>query len=293
MFRHMSKAGCLTAALILSASVCSPCAVAQDVRQVTGNRPAPLDTTAVLSPALEEILQNWEQKSAKVSQTKGEFKRVVYDSTWGVAKCSVGVYYYDHPDKGRMDFTPDKSVVSDPPRTVQRGEVTFKCEADEARVWICDGEQILDVDPSKKEYNRVQIPPQYRGRNISDGPLPFLFGMKADKMKQRYQLELGSLHNPENIIHVIARPLFPAEQQEYRSAEVLLDPVTFLPKAIQLAMPGERQTVYIFTKHDKPTLGFMPGTFKPSLLAFKLINDTTAVVPLERESKKQDGILIR
>ncbi len=294
MFRLVSKADCLAVALILSASVIAPAAVAQDVRQTAAARPAPLESAVPLSPELEKILIDWERESGKVTKLKGEFNRVVYDSVFEVAKCATGNYAFEAPDKGRMDFLPDQEAASKAPGKVRRGEVDFTLQADEPRVWVCDGEQILAIDPTKKEYNRIRIPAPYRGKNISDGPLPFLFGMNAEKMKQRYVLEPGRLHNPARLIHIVAYPRMPSEQREYRMAEVLLDPQTFMPRAIQLLGTSDNtQTVYMFTKHEKPNILSLSNPFKPSLFGYKLMLDEEAAAPQDRESRKQDGIIIR
>jgi len=294
MFRHVTSARCLTAALILSASLFTHHAYSQDGRQSVASRPEPLGTVQTVDPELDKILMAWEQRSTQVAKVKGEFKRIVYDQVFQTAKCAVGRYAYESPDRGRMDFAPDPNVKPDSP-PAERGGVKFAVQADESKWWICDGEQILDIDPVKKEYSRVTIPPRYRGRNISDGPLPFLFGMSAEKIKKRYSMKLGSMHDPEKIVHIVAYPLNPSEQQEYRVAEVLLDPVNFLPKAIQLAdTSGNKQTVYIFTKHERPSLEFLQSNpYKPMLLGYTLLHDKEADAPLDRESKKNDGILVR
>ncbi len=303
MYLNLSKAGWVTTALTLFACVLSQSVNAQEVRsamaggsgaQVNG-RPAPMDASATVSPELEKILQTWEQKSGQVNRMKGEFTRIEYDQIFTTAKCAVGKYWFENPDKGRMDFMPDPNANATPARQVTRGDKTYSVQAAEAHSWICDGEQILAIDLVKKEYNRIRIPEHYRGTKISDGPLPFLFGMQAAKIKERYILELGSLHNPQKIIHIVAYPKMPAEQREYRVAEVLLDPVEYLPKAIQLQDPtGNKQTVYVFTKHDQVTLPFLPppGPFRPHMIGYKVILDEESTSSQDREAKKE-GILIR
>ncbi|SFI27885.1 hypothetical protein [Planctomicrobium piriforme] len=301
MCPHLSQAGCRTAVLIFCACLLSMPVSAQQ-RSATAEpdggarqRPAPMNANVGVSPEMEKILQTWEQKSGSVNRMKGDFTRFEYDKVFATAKCAIGRYWYESPDKGRMDFTPDNKVVATPPKTVVKGDVTFTLQPDDARTWICDGEKILDIDIVKKEYNQIKIPPQFQGKNISDGPLPFLFGMKADKLKDRYVLEMGALNNPAKIIHIVAYPKLPAEQREYRVAEVLLDPVEFLPQAVQLLDPtGNKQTVYMFTKHDKPAIPFLPpGPWHPPLISFTKVHDEEAAPQMERESKQQDGILIR
>jgi TIGR03009 family protein len=194
-----------------------------------------------------------------------------------------------------MDFSPDNTIVANPPKTVNRGNTAYKLEPDLAKTWICDGAQILDIDLVGKTYNRVEIPPQFQGKNIGDGPLPFLFGMTAKKLKERYILELGSMNDPQKIIHIIAIPLHPTEQREYQRAEVLLDPVEYLPKGVQLLDPtGNRTTVYVFTAHEKPWTPWIPSPFSPPMFGLQELHNTQSNgQALEKTAEKPGGVLFK
>jgi len=56
--------------------------------------------------------------------------------------------------------------------------------------WICDGNSIFEYNRQKKQVIEYPLPPESRGKAISDGPLPFLFGAEAQKLKQRYYLHV-------------------------------------------------------------------------------------------------------
>jgi hypothetical protein len=109
-------------------------------------------------------------------------------------------------------------------------------------------------------YDLILIPPQQQGRNIINGPLPFLFGMKADQAKARYYLTIGKKHYPDGVavddkgqrvrvepqLHIIAAPKLAVDKAEWSTAEVLLTP-QFLPRAIRLTNTnGSKETAYIF-----------------------------------------------
>jgi TIGR03009 family protein len=275
-------------------------------------RLAPLDSQAPegaalqiekgINPDLLKLLQTWQLRSGQVARIKGEFKRYEYDSVFQTCKCATGNYWYQAPDKGRMDFTPDDSVKADPPKQVKLpgNAAVFTLEPAQAQQWICNGDAVLDIDVINKQYNRVEIPPQYRGKNISDGPLPFIFGMDAQKMQDRYILSTGSLHDPQKLIHIIAIPKQPAEQREYRVAEVLLDPADYLPKGVRLQDPtGNKLTVYAFLKHDQDRLPWLPpGPFNPVLPGYKLMHDYKDVpASPTREAlnpkKQENGFLLK
>ena len=212
---------------------------------------------------LERLLVAWEEKSSGVERLRGTFMRYVYDSVFNFEKRAHGRFWYQAPDEGRMDFQtvelPDPPI--NPGKIGSNGE-PFRIEAEESQQWICTGQEIFIIHKDLEIYDYIQIPPHQQGRNISNGPLPFLFGMRADDAKERYHMNLGEQNWPEGRVvagedgqpvrmrpqvHVVAYPKLEQDQREWRRAEVLLDGVTFLPRAIRLLDPTmNKETVYVF-----------------------------------------------
>lgn len=230
-----------------------------------------------LPAELETILQTWEQQTAPISRMKGTFDRYDYDAVFQIVKWAEGRYFYDQPDKGRMDFIPHRRIPEEPKNRVVANGVTYTVQADVAQSWVCTGKEILDVNHDQKTYNRVEIPPHYQGDNIQDGPLPFLFGMKAEELKKRYVMNLGDMHNPRGeqpIIHLIASPILAAQQREFRRAEILLDGRDYLPKAVKLwDTTGNKETVYVFHGHDQVRIPWPTSPVHINLFGYKLLND--------------------
>ncbi|MCA8997864.1 MAG: hypothetical protein KDA80_12790, partial [Planctomycetaceae bacterium] len=148
-------------------------------------RPPAIQPQIQTPKEMEPFLQTWEQQSSKIDRIEGTFKKYEYDFVFKTEKRADGRYWFEKPDKGRMDFSPEKNVPEAPNNVHKVGNTEFTIEADAARSWICTGEVILDVDIPNKTYNEIQIPKHFQGEQISEGPLPFLFGMKAARMKQR------------------------------------------------------------------------------------------------------------
>ncbi|QDT35602.1 hypothetical protein [Thalassoglobus polymorphus] len=237
------------------------------------------------SPQMLLVLQEWEQKTAGIDTLQGVFRRYVYDSTFGVEKRAVGEYWFGSPDKARMDFNPDpdivKALAASPGQPLTHkapdGKV-YSVQADAHKVWICNGKDILEVDVAPKQYSKMEIPPQYQGQRITDGPMPFLFGMKADSVTKRYKMAFGEMHDPERQIHIIAYPLVPNLRREFQRAEVLLDPNTFLPNAVKLWDPsGNQETVYRFYTPKPFTLADkLRGPWSISLRGYEKMQDIKA-----------------
>jgi hypothetical protein len=174
-----------------------------------------------------------------------------------------GRFYYEAPDKGRMDFSPTE--LPGPPR-LGANDRPYALQTDVHQRWICTGELIYVIDDDKKLYDLIKIPAHQQGKNIINGPLPFLFGMKAAQAKARYYLNLGDKHWPQGKVvvdeqgkevrlapqlHIIAAPKLEQDQKEWRRAEVLLTP-EFLPRAIRLInTTGSKETAYIFFPGSK------------------------------------------
>ena len=84
-----------------------------------------------------------------------------------------------------------------------------------------------------------------QGKAIVDGPLPFLFGAEAAKLKARYFMRAEQPQNPNEIL-IIARPRFPADAADYRQVDVMLDRQRMMPKAMQVHLPNGDRHVYMF-----------------------------------------------
>ncbi len=237
------------------------------------------------SPKMLILLDEWERKTAGIETLQGVFRRYKYDSVFMVEKRAIGQYWFGSPDKARMDFQPDPDVVKAEEKaggkklqhTLEDDRV-FTIEADEMKSWICTGKDILEINHPQKQYNRMEIPKRYRGQRITDGPLPFLFGMKADSVASRYKLAFGERHNPPSQIHIIAYPLVPDLRREFRKAELFLDPKTYHPQAVKLWDPsGNTETVYTFYSPKPFTLvDTLRGPWSVPLRGYKKMQDVKA-----------------
>ncbi|MEQ8854675.1 PASTA domain-containing protein [Gimesia sp.] len=221
--------------------------------QVDQRKPRPDPADAVmqvqeLPKALEDILAKWEKESGKINKLEGEHVRIWYDDVFCVEKRSEGKFYYEKPDKGRIDITGMKIGKNAKPGKVNpKTGKPFILQPGENEKWICDGHRIFKIDEDEKAYEVFPIPLERRGANIMEGPLPFLFGMPAKTAKQRYYLKLID-NSPQQIV-IAVKPRRRADAANYQEAKVLLDPNTYLPRAVQLIHPGGNQsTVYSFQK---------------------------------------------
>lgn len=281
-----ARAGGWIAATSLSLCLCQP-ALAQKKDSGEGEqkqiRPAggPLRVDNV-PPQLLKILKDWEHSSAKLKKLQGEHVRWEYDYVFGVVKRNLGKFYYESPDKGRIDLKPDKDAVkpvSGKPPVDQRKHwengklVAFKIQEGQSERWYCDGQLITQVDEVAKTALQILIPKENQGERIIDGPLPFLFGMPADKAVLRFDLKLISNKDGKATIHAI--PKLRADAANYRLAQIILDLDTYLPDAVRLIDPaGTKETVFLFKKMQANSLNigaiFGADPFVPNLKSYQV-----------------------
>ena len=69
-------------------------------------------------------------------------------------------------------------------------------EPERAEHWICDGKSVFFHDHKTKKLIEYKLPPESQGKAIRNGPLPFLFGAEAARLKQRYYMRVIT---PQNV----------------------------------------------------------------------------------------------
>lgn len=229
-------------------------------------------------PKLWQLLKDWEVASAKIKRLEGEHRRWEYDYTFNVEKRNAGVFYYESPDKGRIDL---KQFPADGKKQEQKahwknGElINFKVQDGSFEQWYCDGQIITQIDESAKVATRLILPPENQGEHITEGPLPFLFGMPAEKAIRRFRFSLDKMENGKATL--TAWPLRRSDASNYQLATILLDLETYLPDAVRLIDPaGTKETVFRFIKLKVNSKGlaefFGKDPFKPNLKNLKVVD---------------------
>jgi TIGR03009 family protein len=216
----------------------------------------PFTLTPAEQNAVDQLLKYWEQFSGRVQRYRCKFTRWEYDSSFGprdrdtARTRSEGEIRYEAPDKGL--FRVEKFAYYAP---AADGAATYVANPDvHGEHWICNGKEILEYDYKNKHLKVQELPPDMQGSAIADGPLPFLFGAKAEKIKQRYWVRI--IPPPQgkqgNEYWIQAYPKRRQDAANFKLVEVILDAKLFLPSAIQVydrsynARTNFSRTVYVF-----------------------------------------------
>lgn len=235
----------------------APAKTPQPIRPVAAEMKVP--AVEALDPKMWKVLQDWELATKDIKALYAEHQRFVYDQTFAVEKRGEGKVWYESPDHGRYEVDPS-NVKGLKAKKLDANGAPFKLQPHEPEKWICTGAEVVKVDDSKKEYEKITIPPEDRGMNMMNGPLPFIIGMKAEQARKRYFLQLIKHDNGEIWVH--ARPRFQRDATLWSDAIVILDEKTFLPRAVQLTDPtGNQVTTHTFKKMDPRTKEFAKTGF--------------------------------
>ena len=254
-----------------------------------GQAPRPAAQPMQVTPEMDAVLTLWERQSARLTKLTGTHRRTVYDTVSGVERRGGGKFWFESPDRGRLDLQPAKVSGSDASKMKMPTGQPYRIVADQQMMWICNGSEVLQIEEEQKGYYRTEIPPQLRGQNIVESPLPFLFGMKAADVKARYRVEFGKKNTFKpgtdptgKVVHIRAYPTRRSDATNWSQADVYLDAKYFLPYQITLRDPaGTQMTQYQF---DRPSLKanqsrwqlFGGDPFHPNLKKYKLLGEQKA-----------------
>jgi len=195
--------------------------------------PPPFTLTPAEETRLDRVLLFWEQSSQNVKTFRCKFTRWEYTPVWG---------NQPRQDEGELRYTaPDKAVYA-----IEGGRAR---EDKREEKWICDGKSIFQYDFQKKQVIEHRLPPELQGKSIANGPVPFLFGAKAEQLKRRYWLRIVTPPDAKNEVWLEAHPRTIEDAQSFKWAEVILAvrENEVQPSAVQVYHPnGKDRTVYAF-----------------------------------------------
>ncbi len=183
--------------------------------------------------ALENLLTDWEKRNKEIHVLESRFFRWKYDAVFGNANQPPPA------DEGELKFAaPDKAwmyVKAKDPKLSEQ--------------WLCDGKSVFHWDYTNSVVTEYIMPREMQGKGIGDGPLPFVFGIEAQKLKQRYFMRIITPPNVQNEVWLEAYPKFQADAANYKKVEVILqiasDSRALFPYAIQIYSPnGKDRIVY-------------------------------------------------
>lgn len=224
--------------------------------------PVAPDWVANLTPEhieyVDKVLKFWEGRSDAIEQYKCEFKRLEFDPIFGPKDpltpktISTGTIQYGKPDKGLFKVSQIKNFV---PPTTPEGKPTYEADAEAiGEHWVCDGKRIFEFDPRAKRVIERPLPAEMQGKAITDGPLPFLFGAKANQIKARYWIRAVTPETVNTQYWLEAVPKNREDAGNFSKVTIIIDQKEYLPEAIAVFAPnaakGGGRVEYSFAKRE-------------------------------------------
>lgn len=200
---------------------------------------APFTLSPQEQAELDQILIAWERSSSAIKTFKCEFTRWEYNPSTLLKLPknqprteSTGEIRFAAPDKGLFKVTDVRVLVPG-----QKGAEWKKGVAADYEHWVCDGQAVFTLNHAERILKEIPLPQELRGNAIADGPLPFVFGAKAEKIKQRYWLRQITPPGAKDEIWLEARPRYQADAANYSKVEIILNSKDLMPLAIQQTEP--------------------------------------------------------
>jgi TIGR03009 family protein len=223
-------------------------------------QPLPVAPPFVLAPQeqadLDALLKKWEHQSESVKVFQCNFKRVEYNPALvggnGLQPTteSDGEIKFAAPDKGLFHVLKMSNLVQDP----KTGAYTRQ-PVEATEYWTCDGKSMFQVDAVKKLVTETPLPPQLQGTAITDGPLPFVFGAKADALKMRYYLHILPPDDAKKQVWIEVLPKLQKDAANFSRVDLIFNKEDMQIQAMQIYNPGANgqnlsRTVYTFDKQS-------------------------------------------
>ena len=193
---------------------------------------------------LDQLLDFWEQSSGQVKRYTCDYQRWDYDPTYckyrnpqdnrlAAYTIARGTIRYAKPDKGMFETSQVWDFDGPPAEAGGTPNYTERQEGNEEK-WICDGRGIYEFDFANKRLYEMQIPAEMQGDGLANSPLPFLFGVKKEVIKDRYWIRVITPQGVEDEFWLEAWPKRIDDARNYKKLEIVLARKDFLPKSLHV-----------------------------------------------------------
>lgn len=195
--------------------------------QAAPQTPPAQSQTSPPNPRLDALLLNWEQQMTKIQTIVAHCTRTSVDKTFQVAEVYEGTAQYMKPNLASLEMR-----KKDKPQIFEK--------------YICSGTFLYEYAPAEKVIRVHELPPSKPGQVAEDNFLSFLFGMRAEEAKRRYDLKLVKEDQWYVYIEILAR--FPADKQDFQRARLVLNSKTFLPRELWFEQPNGNEVKWDIPK---------------------------------------------
>jgi TIGR03009 family protein len=168
---------------------------------------------------LDALLVQWEQKMKGVETLKANLVRTKVDNTFKTTEVFEGQAQYMKPNFASLELK-------------MRGQST------RFEKYISSGTYLYEYNQGTKELRYHELPPPKPGQVADDSFLSFLFGMKADEAKRRYDIKFMGAGQDQNYYYIEIAPRSSADKADFETAQLALSKGTLLPRLLRFKAPN-------------------------------------------------------
>lgn len=182
---------------------------------------------------MNTLLDLWEKQSKKTVSLNVSFDKVVRDEGFG-EEYFRGRAMLQSPDLACLEFTKCKLDAEGKPLTLpdKSGKPVVQMNPEPDERIVCTGNEVLQYFWGDRKIFVFPLDKQARQKSLQQGPLPFLFNMKAAEAKRRYSMRLLKQDANEYLIGIV--PNEAIDRESFTKAFLWLNKTTFLPNKLWL-----------------------------------------------------------
>ncbi len=190
---------------------------------------------------MERVLAEWEKRSKQVVSLDVLFDRIDRAPAWG-DQYYQGRAMLQSPDLACLQFQKYKLDADGKPMFTagKDGKKNVPMlEPEPFERIVCTGNEVLQYSWDDHKIFVFPLDKQSKMKALQQGPLPFLFNMKAAEAKRRYSMTLVNQNDRDYLIGIV--PNEQIDKDSFSKAFLWLSKETFLPNQLRLYTIGEKE----------------------------------------------------
>jgi TIGR03009 family protein len=204
---------------------------------------------AVPKMTTERLLTLWERQSQLLKDLQVSIYRVDKLPDWDEEIHYDGMAKFKTPQLAYLDFKKVKTKVVADPKNPKKSRVVDLTEpntnppirkSDPYERVVCTGKEVWHYRFDKKTAYIYPLNREAQRRGLDEGPLPFLFNMKAQDALARYQLALQG--ETPTTYFVVIKPKMREDKESFSTAYIRLDRRYLLPVRVTLISPDNQSS---------------------------------------------------
>ncbi len=190
------------------------------------------DAPPVDPAKMDKLLQLWERQSSLLKTLDATILRTDIVPAWDEVEYYEGRAIFKSPNLAFIDFR--KIKQDDDRKPVKDPKTKAWVSSPEERI-LCTGDEVWQYKSDTKQIFIYPLDEGQAEKAIEEGPLPFLFNMKAEAAKKRYVMTLMS--EDEKAYGISFTPRSDVDKKGFSQAFIQLDRKQLLPTRILLVSP--------------------------------------------------------